>query len=193
MMRNWTVAGTGLVLAAAACVWAARREPAPRGTAAFSAPTATTATTAAAAAATPEAAAGPAVSCKPAVPLTLELVALGADRWRLQCTTTDQDRDVRVWMWSGPESTRREVWRGPLRQGVAQVLEVGFTPPDAAAAVWAAAEAFAANGDGMRSVAQVSPHGRDLPGIAANPGTLQQDPISGERILQFTGTTEAGR
>jgi hypothetical protein len=180
MLRNWTVAATVVVLAAALVVGSQQ-------TGESAAPTAPAAPT------TALAPLRPAASCKPTVPLDIDLQALGAGRWRLRCSSQDQDRDVTVWMWSGSVGTRRQVWRGRLLQSDSRVLEVDFTPTDAASRVWAAIEVFGPHGDGMRRLASVSPRGEPLAGVADAGAQLLQDPATGERILQFTGQTEAGR
>ena len=62
-------------------------------------------------------------SCKPSVPLSVTLEPHGPGRWSLQCSSLDRNRDVTVWMWTGDESTRREVWRGRLEPGTARTLD----------------------------------------------------------------------
>src|SRR5262245_10158572 len=58
-------------------------------------------------------------SCKPRSPLQVGVAAAsvkGGDLWTLSLLSADADREVVVWMRTGP-SDRRSVWRGRLAQG----------------------------------------------------------------------------
>lgn len=189
MLRNWTSFGLVALLAAATLAWSQRSGDGLPDTA--TAPAGTMIGSPVGAPALTPGIAMP--SCKPTVPLGVDLQDMGSGRWRLQCTSQDQERDVVVWMWSGRESTRREVWRGRLRPGSPQVLEAAFVPAVAAAPVWAAVEVTAPTGDTMRSLASVSPHGKSVDNLTAAAGEHVRDAATGELILQFQGRTEAGR
>jgi len=190
MLRNWTVVGVVALLAASGLAWSQRSGVAVLPDTATGPAVSTDGPSVAA----PALASGAAMaSCKPTVPLAVDLQDLGSGRWRLQCSSVDQERDVVVWMWSGSESARHEIWRGRLRPGTPQALEAAFVPAAAAAPVWAAVEVTAPTGDTMRSMACVSPRGQSLSNVTAPAAELVRDAATGELILQFQGRTEAGR
>ena len=178
MTRTWTFAAATAVLLAAVWAWAQRP---------------TTVTSSPATSAVMAGALGS--SCKPTVPLALEIRPTGTGRWSLELQSLDREHEVVVWMWSGGGGERREVWRGALQPGPARRIDVAFVPAFPQAPVWAALEVHGPEGALMRRISGFDPSGRALQSLAAENGQLLEDPVTGERLLQYEGrpsTTSPG-
>ena len=91
-------------------------------------------------AATPFDAGAAGQSCKPQPPLAIQAEAAGSpDVWTLSLLSTDEDREVCVWMGS-PSGGRRLVWQGRLKAQEDRQIQVNYRPPDDADQVWASIE-----------------------------------------------------
>ncbi len=128
------------------------------------------------------------VSCKPRVPMAVEIesVAGAADLWQVRFRSLDADRDVVVRIGAGTQAI--EVWRGTLRAGQELQRQIRFTA--SIDAVWAAVETRSADEGGMRAEARPgSTHAL----ASADPGRLLADPATGQTVIEYTGNVEDRR
>ncbi len=134
---------------------------------------------------------GQAASCKPRVPMAVEIesVAGAVDRWQLRFRSLDVDREVVVWIGAGAEVL--EVWRGTLQAGLELQRQVTFGVP--IDAVWAAVETRFPDDNGMRVEARPERSGTGHALASAEAGRLLPDPATGQIVIEYTGNVEDGR
>ena len=138
-------------------------------------------------------------SCKPRSPLQVEVRAAspkGGDLWTLSLLSADADREVVVWMHTGPLD-RRPVWRGRLAQGAETRVDVQFAAPAAAGQVWVEVEPTEQTPDGgltVRGVAMALVPGSAGAGLEAvaggTAGQLRVNPQTGEKVLEYPAQVE---
>ena len=135
--------------------------------------------------------AGQPVSCKPRVPMAVEIesVAGAADLWQVRFRSLDADRDVVVRIGAGAQAV--EVWRGTLRAGQELQRQVRFAA--SIDAVWAAVETPSADEGGMRAEARPARSGSLRALASADAGRLLADPATGQTVIEYTGSVEDRR
>jgi hypothetical protein len=141
-------------------------------------------------------------SCKPRSPLQVGVAAAsptGSDLWTLSLLSADADRDVVVWMRSGP-ADRRTVWRGRLAQGAETQVDVRFVAPAAAGQVWVEVEpseqppggGLTVRGEGMAAVPGRASAALEAETGGAAAGHLRVNPQTGEKLLEYPAQVEGG-
>lgn len=136
-------------------------------------------------------------SCKPSAPVVVTLASTsrpGVWRVHLEALATVESAEITLGATAaGGDIARRVAWTGALSQGEERDLELTFAPPHGATNVWV--EAAAGRGDAVqRGRAAIALRGgrptATVEAAESSAGRLITDPATGEKTVEFVGSTK---